>query len=134
MDTKLVKAAVKAREAAYAPYSGFKVGAALLAEDGTVYTGCNIENASFGGTVCAERCALFKAVSEKQRNFIGLAVAGGKGEVTVTAPCGICRQVLSEHCAPTMPVLIAKDGEGNYIKTTLGELLPNSFGAENLGL
>ncbi|MBQ3081548.1 MAG: cytidine deaminase [Clostridia bacterium] len=133
MDTKLVKMAIEARGNAYAPYSGFYVGAALLAEDGSVYTGCNIENASFGGTVCAERCALFKAVSDGKRGFKAIAVAGGKGEVALTPPCGICRQVLSEHCDPSMAVLMAKDGEGTYFKTTLGELLPLGFGAEALG-
>lgn len=127
MDTKLVKMAIQARDKAYAPYSGFKVGAALLAEDGIVYTGCNIENASFGATVCAERVALFKGVSEGQGSFTAIAIAGGRETVGNTPPCGICRQVLAEHCSPSLSILIATDGEGAYVKTTLGELLPNSF-------
>lgn len=127
MDTKLVKMAIKARDVAYAPYSGVKVGAALLADDGTVYTGCNIENASFGATVCAERVALFKAISEGKRGFSAIAIAGGRESVGNTPPCGICRQVLAEHCNPSLKVLIACDGEGAYAKTTLAELLPNSF-------
>lgn len=132
MDTKLVKTAIKARENAYAPYSGFKVGAALVSEDGTVYAGCNIENASFGATVCAERVALFKAVSEGKSRFTAIAIAGGKDAVSPTPPCGICRQVLAEHCEATLEVLIAEDESGAYTKTTLGALLPNGFGAESL--
>ena len=124
----LCRLAVAARERAYAPYSGYTVGAALLAESGRVYTGCNIENASFTPTVCAERTAVFKAVSEGERRFTMLAVAGGKaGEPgDVFPPCGVCRQVLAEFCSPDFPVLLVT-AEGQR-ETTLGELLPLAFG------
>lgn len=129
MDEKaLCKAALAAMEYAYAPYSGYTVGAALLAADGRVFSGCNIENAAFTPTVCAERTALFKAVSEGVRDFAMLAVAGGKdGAVTgVFPPCGVCRQALSEFCKPEMPVLLVS-GTDSYEKTTLGALLPLAF-------
>ena len=132
MYTKLVKQAIEARNGAYAPYSGFRVGAALLASDGTVYTGCNIENASYGATVCAERVAYFKAVSDGKRSFAGLAIAGGKDVVSATPPCGICRQTLSELCGEDMPVLLADSEAGAYTHTTLGALLPFAFGTKNL--
>jgi cytidine deaminase len=124
-DKQLIEMAEKARESAYAPYSGFTVGAALLCADGTLYTGCNIENASFTPTCCAERVAVFKAVSEGKRDFVAIAVAGGKaGEQSlgVCAPCGVCRQVLSEFARPDLRVLFS-DGT----QTTLGGLLPLSF-------
>ena len=98
---KLVALALEARERAYTPYSGFAVGAALLCADGSVYQGCNIENAAFGPTVCAERVAVFKAVSEGKRDFAAIAVAGGRAGQDVTGlfpPCGVCRQVLREFC------------------------------------
>lgn len=134
MDMKeLTRLAVSARERAYAPYSGYRVGAALLAEDGTVYLGCNIENAAFSPTVCAERVALFKAVSEGKRRFTALAVAGGGDKVSLTTPCGVCRQALSEFCAPDMTVALAEDGEGAHTETTLGALLPGAFGADFMG-
>lgn len=121
----LAETAIKAAEMAYAPYSNFKVGAALLAEDGRIFTGCNVENSSFGVTNCAERTALFKAVSEGCRKFCSIAIAGGKDEVA--APCGVCRQALSEFCEPSMPVrCVTLDGKivRDY---TLGGLLPASF-------
>lgn len=117
-DDELIRAALEAREGAYAPYSGFKVGAALITRGGKVYLGCNIENSAYGDCICAERVALFKAVSEGERDFAMLAVAGG-------APCGSCRQVLSEFCDDGMPILIYTDGK--VTKSSLGELLPNSF-------
>lgn len=129
MDEKaLCRAALAAMAYAYAPYSGYTVGAALLAADGRVFSGCNIENAAFTPTVCAERTALFKAVSEGVRDFAMLAVAGGKdGAVTgVFPPCGVCRQALSEFCGPEMPVLLLT-GADSYEKTTLGALLPLAF-------
>lgn len=129
MDEKtLCKAALAAMEYAYAPYSGYTVGTALLAADGRVFSGCNIENAAFTPTVCAERTALFKAVSEGARNFVMLAVAGGKGGAVtgVFPPCGVCRQALSEFCKPEMPVLLVS-GADSYEKTTLGALLPLAF-------
>lgn len=125
---KLCDLAREAAKKAYAPYSGFCVGAALLCDDGSVFVGCNIENASFSPTVCAERVAVFKAVSEGKRAFSAIAVAGGKnGEITAECPpCGVCRQVLGEFCSPDMPVfLVTRDG---YTKRTLGELLPFGFG------
>ncbi len=133
MEKELCRLAVEAMERAYAPYSGYRVGAALLTKDGRVFTGCNIENASFTPTVCAERTAVFKAVSEGVREFAMLAVAGGKdGAVTGTfPPCGVCRQVMTEFCAPDFPVLLVS-GEDTYTTHTLAELLPFSFGTEHL--
>lgn len=123
----LLQMAFDAMANAYAPYSGFQVGAALQCADGTVYTGCNIENAAYSVTVCAERVALFKAVSEGKRDFTALAVCGGKGGVieSLCTPCGVCRQALAEFCSPDMPVYMAKaDG---YEPTTLEKLLPKVF-------
>lgn len=113
---------------AYAPYSGFLVGAALECSDGTVYTGCNIENAAYTPTNCAERMAFFKAVSEGQREFRRIAVVGGKeGEMTAPAPCGVCLQVMAEFCqADTFEIVMARS-EKDYICKKLEELLPNSF-------
>ncbi len=130
MDVKeLTLTAINAMNTAYAPYSGYRVGAALLTASGRVYTGCNIENASYTPTVCAERTAVFKAVSEGEREFAMLAVAGGKdGTIAgVFPPCGVCRQVLSEFCPPQMPIALVKDAQGNCEMHTLGELLPSSF-------
>ena len=125
---ELIKMAISASENAYAPYSDYKVGAALLTDSGKIYTGCNIENASYSPTVCAERVALFKAVSENQRNFKALAVYGKN----MAYPCGVCRQVLSEFCLPETKIFIVKD-ENNFEETTLGKLLPKSFTKNNLG-
>lgn len=128
----LLCAAIEARKFAYAPYSGFFVGAALSAESGKLYTGCNIESASYTPTCCAERTALFKAVSEGERKFRALAVVGGLGNdlSPLCAPCGVCRQMLREFCAPDMPVFLGMPDAP--IQTTLGELLPYSFTAEDL--
>ncbi len=123
----LAAAAVRAMQNSWSPYSKFRVGAALLTADGTLYTGCNIENASFGATNCAERTAIFKAVSEGKTSFSAIAIAGGpEGRIGgICTPCGICRQVLSEFCGPDLIVLLAhKDGFDRY---TLGDLLPLSF-------
>ncbi len=124
----LCAAAIEAMGKAYAPYSGYKVGAALLTADGKVYTGCNIENASYTPTICAERTAIFKAVSEGEREFAMLAVCGGKDGVITGAfpPCGVCRQVMAEFCAKDMPILIVT-GEGSHTAVSLGELLPYAF-------
>ena len=125
---KLVELAKEAMQHAYAPYSGFRVGAALLCADGSVYQGCNIENAAYGPTNCAERTAFFKAVYDGHRNFAALAICGGKdGVITGTCPpCGVCRQVIREFCADDFPIYLA--GEGAYFETyTLSQLLPNSF-------
>ncbi len=124
----LCRMAIDAMHRAYAPYSGYTVGAALLTADGQVYTGCNIENASFTPTVCAERTALFKAVSEGERQFAMLAVVGGKeGRITgAFPPCGVCRQALTEFCPPEFPILLV-ESETQYRTVTLGELLPLAF-------
>jgi len=119
---QLFAEARKAADSAYAPYSKFRVGAALLAEDGSVYTGCNVENRSFGLTVCAERNAVFKAVSCGQRSFTALALSTPDSQSPV-APCGACRQVLSEFMAPSSVVLFGGSGE-ERVETTLGVLYP----------
>ena len=129
-EQELVQAALDAREVAYVPYSHFPVGAALECEDGTVFRGCNVENAAFGSTICAERTAVLKAVSEGHRHFRRLAIAGASGDYCW--PCGACRQVLSEF-APSLGLLIAAE-DGRYIKTDLAALLPHSFGADTLGV
>lgn len=127
-DHSLIQAAKNAMTHAWAPYSGFMVGAALLAQDGRVFTGCNIENASFSVTACAERTALFKAVSEGCRSFTALAVVGGKGGVCddFAWPCGACRQALSEFCGEDFRVILWKD-DGTMRAFPLGELLPGTF-------
>lgn len=129
----LMEKAIEARKHSYAPYSGYTVGAALLCEDGSIVTGCNVENASYGATNCGERTAAFKAVSEGKRRFLAIAIAGGKeGDTDYACPCGICRQVLREFSDPKqMEVFICKS-TGNYKEMTLEELLPESFGPENL--
>ena len=126
---KLVESAKEAMTHAYAPYSGFMVGAALLCKDGTVYQGCNIENAAFGPTNCAERTAFFKAVYDGQREFTAIAVCGGKDGVITGAfpPCGVCRQVMREFCQDDF--LIHLVGETGYETHTLAEMLPFSFSA-----
>lgn len=128
----LVKAALQARSMAYAPYSHYLVGAALLAEDGKLFQGGNIENASYGATNCAERTAFFKAVSEGERKFRAIAIAGGlEGACPVdyAYPCGICRQVMQEFCRPDFQVIVARNEE-DYQIYTLAELLPFGFGGE----
>ena len=132
-DAELIRAAFKARSFAYTPYSHFKVGAALLAKNGMVYTGCNIENAGYTPTNCAERTALFKAVSEGARDFVMIAVVGGRdGEsAPFCAPCGVCRQALAEFCPASFPVLL---GNAKAFRLyTLGELLPFAFSEKDLG-
>ena len=130
---ELIKAAKQAMKNAYVPYSHFQVGAALLCADGRVYTGCNVENASYGATNCAERTAFFKAISEGEREFIAIAVCGGKeGVITqLTPPCGICRQVMAEFCKPDFKVYLTEDG-CSYQELTLQKLLPYTFDSENL--
>ena len=125
--TELAKLASSARLQAYAPYSKFKVGAALLAEDGKTYTGCNVENASYGLSMCAERVAVFKAVSEGQKSLKAIALSvSGSG-----SPCGACRQVLHEF-NPSMLVYLADETGHIHHETTLNMLLPHAFGPENL--
>ena len=127
---ELICKALEARQKAYAPYSGFMVGAALLCKDGRIFTGCNIENASYGATNCAERTAFFKAVSEGNREFTAIAIAGGRREsqsLEYCAPCGICRQVMSEFCDPDTFLVILPRSEEDYKSYTLGQLLPLGF-------
>lgn len=134
-DKDLLAKAKEAREMAYAPYSRYKVGAALLAESGKVYLGCNVENASYGACNCGERTAVFKAVSQGERQFTAIAIVGGKaGEKldTMCTPCGICRQVLREFAAPEKFRIILTGDEENTVSFTLEELLPRSFGPANL--
>jgi len=122
----LLKEAMKAREYSYSPYSQYKVGAALLTRKGTIYKGCNIENAGYTPSVCAERTAIFKAISEGESDFVAMAVVTLNGG----APCGVCRQVMREF-APDLIVIVG-DINGNYQVFTLPDLLPHSFGPENL--
>lgn len=126
--------AVKAREKAYAPYSQFLVGAALLTKSGTVYTGCNIENAAYTPSNCAERTAFFKAVSEGEREFLAIAIAAGSKEkaLQVTAPCGVCRQVMGEFCDPKQFHIIMGTDKENLTEVALEALFPYQFGVENL--
>ncbi|MBE6925530.1 MAG: cytidine deaminase [Ruminococcaceae bacterium] len=124
---KLIEKAEEARLHSYSPYSGFKVGAALLCSDGTVYTGCNIENASFTPTICAERTAFFKAVYDGRRDFTAIAIVGGKDTPdSACAPCGVCRQVMGEFCGPDFMVYFP-DGKGGIIAEPLSAILPHSF-------
>lgn len=125
----LIMKAIEAKEYAYVPYSHFRVGAALLTKSGKVYTGCNIENVSFGATNCAERTAVFKAVSEGEREFEKIVINGDHGDYL--PPCGICRQVLLEFADASLQIILANNVE-DYRITTLGELLPGAFGIENL--
>lgn len=126
---ELVKLAIDAREKAYVPYSKFKVGAAIEMEDGTVFTGCNIENASYGATNCAERTAIFKAVSEGHSTIKKIAIVGDMA--TYTAPCGICRQVIAEFAAKDIEIILIKN-EDEYQVKTLEEILPGAFTKEDL--
>ena len=131
---KLIDTAIEQLKFSYTPYSNFKVGAALLAKNGEIFTGCNIENASYTPTNCAERTAFFKAVSEGVRDFQAICIVGGKdGNLTeYTAPCGVCRQVMMEFCSPkTFQIILAVDKE-RYEIYTLEELMPLGFGPLNL--
>lgn len=121
---KLIDAAKCAQENAYSPYSNFCVGAALLCGDGKIYTGCNIENSSYSATVCAERTAFFKAISEGQKDFTAIAVIGSDDKICM--PCGVCCQVISEFCGADFKI-ICVNKTGEYKEYTLGELLPFSF-------
>ena len=132
----LIEAALAQLSYAYAPYSDFKVGAALLAKNGTVYTGCNIENAAYAPTNCAERTAFFKAVYDGEREFERIAIVGGpEGSPAdaLCAPCGICRQVMMEFCNPETFQIILADGKNKCIQLSLKEMLPYGFGPDNLG-
>lgn len=131
---EMIELAIKQLDFSYAPYSGFKVGAALRTKDGKYYTGCNIENASYTPTNCAERTAFFKAVSEGEKGFEAICIVGGKeGElVEYTAPCGVCRQVMMEFCDPETFQIILATGKEQYEVYPLKEILPMGFGPKNL--
>ena len=131
-DRQLLEQAIEARKNAYAPYSGFQVGAALLGKSGRVYLGCNVENAAYSPTNCAERTAVFKAVSEGERSFTAIAIVGGSGEALneLCAPCGVCRQVLSEFAEKGFRVVLGTPE--NIVATTLDALLPLSFSKNDL--
>ncbi|MBQ8428827.1 MAG: cytidine deaminase [Clostridia bacterium] len=131
-DKELMSLAVEARKASYSPYSSFRVGAALLGKSGKVYLGCNIENAAYTPTICAERTAVFKAVSEGEKEFVAIAIVGGRGETIADfcAPCGVCRQVLAEFCDADFRLVL---GNPDQIKTySFAEILPLSFGKNDL--
>ncbi|MFV0498224.1 MAG: cytidine deaminase [Candidatus Fimivivens sp.] len=135
-DRALIAQAIRARKNAYVPYSHFAVGAAVLADSGRVYTGCNIENAAYSPTNCGERTAVFKAVSEGERHFLKLALVAGNEKLeiplpAIVSPCGVCRQVLMEFAAPEMEILLAKS-EDDYETHTLGALFPMGFSANSL--
>ena len=132
---ELMKLALEAREKSYSPYSNYRVGAALLGESGTVFTGCNVENAAYSPSNCAERTAFFKAVYEGEREFEKIAIAGGpagKEAEEPCAPCGVCRQVMMEFCDPDEFKIILADGKGGCLQRSLKELLPLGFGPKNL--
>lgn len=132
---ELILEAKRAREFAYAPYSHFMVGAALMTKDGRIYHGCNVENSAYGPTNCAERTAFFKAISEGNREFAKIAVVGGAegtGADEICAPCGVCRQVMSEFCDPETFRVILADGKDRQRELTLKELLPLGFTPDNL--
>ena len=131
---EMIDLAIAQLKYSYTPYSGFKVGAALLTADGKFYTGCNIENAAYSPTNCAERTAFFKAVSEGERNFSAICIVGGKDGVLTeyAAPCGVCRQVMMEFCDPDNFRIILATCKEKYEVFTLRELLPMGFGPDNL--
>ena len=131
---ELIQTALDARKNAYAPYSHYQVGAALLSSDGTIYSGCNIENASYGATNCAERTAFFSAVSEGKRDFLAIAIAGGLEGEEITdyaVPCGICRQIMQEFCGDDFQVIVAKSTE-NFRQYPFFEILPFGFDGDKI--
>ena len=131
---ELIKSALLARKKSYSPYSNFKVGAVALTRDNRIYTGCNIENAAYSPGICAERNAIYKAVSEGTRGFLAIAVCGGAGDEpdTYAYPCGVCRQVMREFANPKELVVIVAKSVEDYRIFTLNDLLPDSFGPEHL--
>ena len=133
-DKELMAVAVKAREMSYSPYSNFRVGAALLGLSGKVYTGCNVENAGYSPTNCAERTALFKAISEGEREFLAIAIVGGLGDTLndFCAPCGVCRHALSGFCDKDFRFILGNPKEIKVV--TMEEILPYSFGKGDLKL
>ena len=138
IDAKLlIEKAFEAQKRSHSPYSHFEVGAALLCDNGNIYTGCNIENAAYTPTNCAERTAFFKAISEGQKDFVAIAIVGHKsgtevGKGNYCAPCAVCRQVMAEFCdLKSFKVIIAKDYD-DYLEYTLGELIPLAFTGKDL--
>lgn len=134
-NAELIFEAKKARERAYAPYSKYMVGAALLTKSGKIYHGCNIENAAYGPTNCAERTAFFKAIYDGEREFEKIAIVGaaqGSDADDICAPCGVCRQVMMEFCNPKTFKIVLADGKDKQMELTLEELFPHGFGPENL--
>ena len=127
----MLKMAADVKDRAYAPYSGYKVGACLKGESGAFYLGCNVENAAFGPTNCAERTAVFKAISECEKHFTAIAIYAASEALPV--PCGVCRQVLAEFAGPEMEI-VCGNNKGQYRVFTLGELLPNAFSKKELGM
>ncbi len=132
-DKELLLTAIKEMKKSYSAYSNCKVGAALLCKNGKIFTGANIENASFSPTICAERVAIFKAINEGEREFLKIAVAGGKDGIVngIFAPCGVCRQVLREFCDDDFQIILGENNE-DYKVVTLKDLLPFSFSPENV--
>lgn len=134
-NAELILEAKNARERAYAPYSKYMVGAALLTKSGKIYHGCNIENAAYGPTNCAERTAFFKAIYDGEREFEKIAIVGaaqGNEADDTCAPCGVCRQVMMEFCNPKTFKIVLADGRNKQMELTLEELFPHGFGPENL--
>ena len=134
-NAELILEAKKAREKAYAPYSHFRVGAALLAKSGKIYHGCNVENASYSPTNCAERTAFFKAISEGEREFTKIAIVGGMEGTDadeLCAPCGVCRQVMMEFCDPESFQIILANGKDKHIEVSLKDMVPYGFSPKNL--
>lgn len=132
----LIESALNAQQYSYSPYSNFCVGAAILSTDGRIFTGCNIENAAFSPTICAERTAIAKAISENAHTFTMIAVVGKKlnsssNEIGFVTPCGVCRQVLAEFCTNDLKIILART-PNDYKVVTLGELLPQAFSPGNL--
>ncbi len=121
---ELVMQAVKAKDNAYAPYSNFHVGAAIIADNGKTYTGCNVENASYGATICAERTAVVKAISDRAKKILAIAISSDSNRITM--PCGICRQVISEFCSPETPLYLSNQ-KGDFETFRFDKILPNAF-------
>ncbi len=133
VELELMKEAIAAREYAYAPYSGFRVGAALLTKTGKIFCGCNIENAAYSPTNCAERTAFFQAIAHGERAFSKIAIVGGKEQCENPCfPCGVCRQVMIEFCDPKEFEIITKDGNGGIKSEKLIKLFPEGFGPESV--
>lgn len=134
---ELIRKALEVRERAYAPYSGFQVGAALLGKHGTVFLGCNVENAAYTPTNCGERTAFFQAIAQGEREFSAIAIVGGaagsvSGERDYCAPCGVCRQVMMEFCDPEEFLVILARDEEDFLEYRLSQLLPMGFGPDSL--